>query len=106
MNFMNEFEVIEAASYFAHDGTTPNLAKGAEVLYSLMEWTNSNSDGWPYWKKPTQAASKLITAIQAAQRARFDGPVQDISEADLNTYLRPIKAFLTRQGVQHREVLS
>lgn len=101
MLFMNEHEVEEALRRF--DATeTPNLAAGAVTLARLVEWTNRNSDGWPYWPKPSRAAKSLMEALQAASLQYHTGrEVEDISAAELARVLRPIKAFLTRQGASH-----
>jgi hypothetical protein len=102
--FMNEHEVEETL----HDidpEETPNLAAGAQVLSALVDWANSNSDGWHAWPKPCRAAKNLQQVFQDKGYAiRFgqdrDGsPLEDINAADLNKALRPIKTFLTTQGV-------
>lgn len=91
MRWMNEYEIEEAVRRFDPE-ETPNLAAGAATLYCLMQWTNRNSDGWPYWQPPARAASKLMDLLSNADR--FDP--QDITDADLATALRPIKAFRTK----------
>lgn len=96
MLFINEYEIDELLRRFDEE-ETPNLVKGAKVLDGLCQWTNSNSDGWPYWKKPLQAATKLMTLLQAAER--FDP--KDCTDAELRATLTPIKSFLTKQGVEH-----
>lgn len=99
--WMNGAEVEQAAERFDAEDT-PNLFHGARVLERLMDWTDSNSDGWPYWQKPSNAANKLMDLIQAANR--WD-PV-DITDAQLRAALSPIKAFLTKQGVEHGKILN
>lgn len=98
--WMNEHEVEEALRRF--DDDTPNLREGAQVLDRLVRWTNNNSDGWPYWPKPARAANTLMGLLGGADR--FDP--KDISGRQLALALRPIKSFLTRQGVNHDEVLA
>ena len=95
---MNEYDVQDAINRLQ---SAPNLHRGAQVLRRLVDWTNSNSDGWAYWPKPVRAAKSLQELLQAADR--FDP--RDVTEADLNKALRPIKAFLTRHGVDHSVVL-
>lgn len=90
--WMNEYDVQDAVNRFGQ-AETPNLATGAQALYDLMNWTNRNSDGWPYWNKPSRAAKSLMEMLHAADR--FDP--QDVTAADLAKALRPVKAFLTRQ---------
>jgi len=104
--WMNEYEVVETLgqTHFQVD-EVPNMYAGARVLEALMEWTNSNSDGWPYWQKPAKAANSLMVAFHLRSYAlRFghdrDGsPLVDFTDEELAKALRPIKAFLTRQDV-------
>jgi hypothetical protein len=104
--WMNESEVERAVHLFSERSETPNLGKGADVLYELMDWTNGNSDGWPYWQKPSRAAAKLMDILQAAMLAYYNAKVEDITEKQLRAALSPIKAFLTRQGVDHSEIFG
>lgn len=101
MMWMNEYEVEDAVLRFGVDGRTPNLGKAARNLMNLMHWTNRNSDGWPYWAKPARAAKQLMTLLQSVDRWE----PQDVTEAEVKKALVPVKAFLTRQGVAHEEVL-
>ena len=111
MSWMNEHEVAEMQRMI-DPADTPNLAEGAYVLGNLVEWTNSNSDGWPYWQKPSNAAKPLMALLGAhTYAARFgyyqgtSRTLEDVSEADLRKALAPIKTFLTRQGIDHNAVL-
>ncbi|QWY81380.1 hypothetical protein SEA_RIZWANA_83 [Arthrobacter phage Rizwana] len=97
---MNQYDVEEAAERWFSPEETPNLHEGAQILLRLLRWTNSHSDGWAYWPKPSRAAAKLIEVLEAKRRERFDGP-DDITEAELRKLVSPIKAFLTRQGADH-----
>jgi hypothetical protein len=104
--FMNRNEVVETLAYCGDQvEDVPNLYEGARVLYSLMEWVDSHSDGWPYWQPPQRAASRLIEALHSRNFAlRFgeerDGsPLADVTDAELAACLRPIKSFLTKQEV-------
>lgn len=96
---MNEYDIEDAVRQFSNTDT-PNLLAGATTLLRLMQWTNRNSDGWPYWTKPTTAARKLMELLQNADR--FD-PV-DVTDAELKRAYTPIKAFLTKQGADHELV--
>ncbi|MGV8972213.1 MAG: hypothetical protein ACOH10_07810 [Rhodoglobus sp.] len=104
MMFMNEWDIENALRRF-NTGETPNLAAGARTLSALAEWTNRNSDGWAYWPKPCRAAKSLMTLLEAAEAAQRRGwsygDFTDVTAADLAKALRPIKAFLTRQGVSY-----
>ena len=101
--FMNEFDIEELQGRFSKE--LPNLRRGATVLKNLMEWTNSHSDGWPYWQKPSRAANRLQERLQAASDTYRRGDVEDMTDAELRAVLTPIKSFLTRHGVAHSEVL-
>ena len=106
--WMNEHDVEETFDRLssAHPAL-PNLTHAASVLDALVAWTNSNSDGWPYWKKPAQAASKLMAALHERDyairfgRNRDGSELVDLTNAELVQVLRPIKAFLTRQNIDH-----
>lgn len=105
MTWLNEYEVEEAVRLF-RDDEVPNLSAGAQALQALVNWTNSHSDGWPYWRLPSQAAKRLQQALYEARMQAYRDRVEDISEADLKAALRPIKAFLTKQGANAVEVLG
>lgn len=114
MTWLNEHEVDEMYDRLdtAHP-PVPNLTTAASILDALVAWTNANSDGWPYWNKPSQAAQTLQEMLQDRSYAiRFgqdrDGTALedlDLSPEMLNKALRPIKAFLTRQGIDHGATL-
>lgn len=94
--WMNEYDIDDAARRVAHDDERPNLRAAVGILDRLKDWTNRNSDGWPYWKAPIRAADKLMTAIQS--RIYGSGVAGgDIPEGDLKRALTPIKSFLTKQ---------
>lgn len=106
MRFMNEYDIEEALRFTAVN-ELPTLRKGAEALSNLKNWTNSHSDGWPYWQKPVRSANKLMEALETARNSSYRGEeVKDLTDAELKRALSPIKAFLTREGVSHDEVLK
>lgn len=105
MRFMNEYDVAYAADRF-DPSVTPRRVVAAEALARLVEWTNANSDGWPYWSKPARSAAKLMALLEG------DGTwstlqrlfTEDCTAAELNAAFRPIKAFLSRHGVPYDAV--
>lgn len=101
MRYMNTYDIENALATALTVGETSNLTHGVHVLIRLHNWTNRNSDGWAYWPKPVRAAARLIELIEGVDR--WDP--EDVSSADLKRALVPIKSFLTRQGVDHSEVL-
>lgn len=102
--WMNEYDIEDALRLTAYF-ELPVARRGAEILSRLKVWTNNNSDGWPYWQKPSKAADKLMTALQSAIQASHMSDNVDMTEAQLKAALTPIKSFLTRQGVAHSEVI-
>lgn len=85
MLFMNEYEVVSAQQrYFDH----PVLGPATSTLANVVEWTNDNSDGWPYWSKPCRAAKRLQELIQKG----------DATVAEYVHALQPLKSFRTRHG--------
>ena len=95
MMFLNEYDIDCAAAQAERD-ELPNLAHAVDILTRLVNWTNRNSDGWAYWPKPCRAAKSLQELIYNVDR--FD-PV-DLTPEQVKKASSPIKAFLTRQGVQ------
>jgi hypothetical protein len=102
---VNEYDVEDALQWFDEEDQA-NLLHAARVLYRLMRWTNSCSDGWQYWRKPKQAAARLIKLIEAGRETnrRNYGDLTDITEKELKAAFTPIKSFLTRNGTAHSEV--
>lgn len=111
MTWLNEHDVRDAVHYIEHpwrdEPERPNLKRAVYTLEALVDWTNSNSDGWHSWPKPGRAANKLQNIIENSVLSHQGrtGYASDISEAELKRALTPIKAFLTRQGVKHEEVI-
>jgi hypothetical protein len=101
--WLNEHEVEEMQQRLDAEAT-PNLAKAAWVLGNLVEWTNRNSDGWPYWQKPSRAAKRLQEMLHERDYAirfghdRSGQPLSDVTASELTQAFRPIKSFLTRHG--------
>ena len=105
---MNEYEIDDIVALFGPNRSViPNLYQAAVALSRLRGWTNSHSDGWQYWSKPSTAATQLITVIKEGERQyRRTWEWQDITEAQLKKALTPVKSFLTRQKVNHADVLN
>jgi hypothetical protein len=99
VRFMNAYD-IEAAIHRYHSGEQPNRLKAARVVARLAQWTDSNSDGWAYWPKPSRSAARLMALIDGATRADREAMlVTDATDAELVAALKPVKAFLTRHDV-------
>jgi hypothetical protein len=100
---LNEYDVAWAV----------NLAEGdveveaVTTLANLVRWANENSDGWPYWAKPANASTRLQKLVKDhVLPHRYDYRPDALDEAEYRSSLAPIKAFLTRQGVDHSEVIA
>ena len=98
---MNEYNIEDAVILLNRYGANmPNARKAAAALNWLCDWTNSNSDGWPYWIKPRRASDSLAEAVKASVNGIRLGTEHDIADDYLVAVLRPVKAFLTRQKVE------
>ena len=93
MIYMNEYEIEDAKRRFA---AHPILGPATKTLANLCEWTNANSDGWPFWPKPCRAAAKLQELIMGGDR--FDDEREDVTVAQYQATLRAIRMFRARQS--------
>jgi hypothetical protein len=93
--FLNEYEVANLRDRF---GNHEILGAGIQTLQNLVDWTNSNSDGWAYWPKPCRAAKALQQLLQDADRDWRSAREVTVTKAQVAAALRPIKSFRTRQG--------
>lgn len=106
MRFMNEFDIEEALDRFDY-AQTPNRVTLAKAVSALAEWANRNSDGWAYWPKPVRAAAKAMEQIDPTTWADIQRmESEDCTDAEFKAAVRPIKAFLTKQGVPHEKVFG
>lgn len=108
MSFMNDYEIDLALRRFSSsNATTPNRFRLAETVANLAVWADNNSDGWAYWPKPSLAASRAMRLIWSTTNAENQAQEEtDATDAETTAALRPIKAFLTRQGVEHAGIVS
>lgn len=111
--FANERDIDDWVTMFSgqhpagpEPGQMPVAERAARLLRDLKDWTNANSDGWPYWKKPVNAATKLIELLRGLDSRLYDGNFTDASQDDLKAALTPIKRMLTTHGADWREVLG
>lgn len=98
---MNDHDIQDAVFRFGL--CAPNRAHVARVVRNLSMWANENSDGWAYWPKPARAAAKAMEQIQST--TSMENVLQeqkDLTRAEALTAVRPIRAFLTRQGVDRQ----
>jgi hypothetical protein len=87
MLYMNDYDIMQLAQRY---GNHPVLGKAVDFLEAFVFEVNHHSDGWAYWRRPVDAAAKLMTFLQ------HPGPMP--TEADFRKTLTPIKAFYTRHG--------
>lgn len=104
MRYMNDYD-IERARRVGVRNDWPNRLRLVDTVDALRMWANRNSDGWAYWPKPCRAAARAMEQICGdGTNAADDRP--DATDAEVTAALRPINAFLTRQGVPHSEVIA
>lgn len=107
MMYANEYDLNRYLELFGDVEETPNLRIVAVAVANLADWANYNSDGWAYWPKPCRSAVVALKTLEEAERAYLRGaPRVDIEDADVTAALRPMKAFLTRQGLSKDEGLA
>ena len=105
MRFMNEWDVDLALRRF-DPSQVPNRAYLAQVVGAIRDYTNTHSDGWAYWRKPLNACARAFELIDGGTtQERIHREEVDATDAEVTAALRPIKAFLTRQGERHENVL-
>lgn len=96
MRFFNEYEVSDAVVLYEDHET---LGPATQTLQNLVDWTNANSDGWPYWSKPARAASQLVELLHGDGTWSARESIDDRATVDaVRKALRPIRAFRTRHG--------
>lgn len=105
MRYMNDYDISHAIVRFDRAGC-PNRYLVARKVQALAEWADRNSDGWCYWPKPVRAANKAMALIESrTSRENTEQEMTDATDAEVRAALAPIKAFLTRHGVNHADVL-
>lgn len=103
--WMNRYDIHDRNAW-AHSLALPNLKAAAKALRGLMEWTDDNGDGWPYWSKPSAAAGKLMDALEEKYVEWRNGrALEDLTSSQFKKALAPVKSFLARQGADWREIL-
>lgn len=107
MKYMNASDLDFARARFTR-ANCPNRLALVMVVDRLKEWTGEVGDGWAYWLPPRRAALKAMTLVESTTNAanRLQ-ETHDISDAEVQAAVRPIKAFLTRQKVsaERREII-
>lgn len=94
MKYFNDYDIARAEQCC---GNRPVLARAIQFLKAFKDEVDSHSDGWAYWNQPVQAAAKLMGVIEIV--LNWESPdVADITEAQLNAALSPIRSFYTRRG--------
>jgi hypothetical protein len=102
MRYMNDYDFARA--YRTH-ADQPNRLRVLRTVDNLRDWADRNSDGWAYWPKPCRAAARAIELVVGDGTYAADQR-PDATDAEVAAALRPIKAFLTRQGVDHATILA
>lgn len=125
MKFMSEYDIDSAARRFAGMKVHPVLAQAVRQIQILQAYADANSDGWAYWRKPAQAAKKLMAMVEGDREA--DSPRctdcnvmgsqrhnrfcnrPDATLPELRRALVPVKALrtrLSREGMPWFEVVD
>ncbi len=82
------------------------LSAACATLTNLRDWADENSDGWAYWPKPAGAAKSLMHLIEGdCTWGAYKHQQQNVTADDVKRAYRTIKGFLTRQGVDYRQII-
>lgn len=90
---MSEADIEWAAS---QQHACPNVRKGLKLLLALVRAVNAQSDGWAYWRAPSDASNKLQTLLKSAGNLNY-GTRGTITDAQLKQAITPIRTMVTRQ---------
>lgn len=74
----------------------PNVRKGVNLLFRLMQSVDAQSDGWAYWSAPFDAANKLMALLRTAGNIWRDTD-GIITEKQLKDAITPIRRMVTTQ---------
>jgi hypothetical protein len=106
MRFMNEYDIRDAHFRYL-SAETMNRLRVTRTVWRLAQWADANGDGWHSWPAPCRAAAKAIALIEGGTWAEREALEEtDATDAEVRAALSPIKAFLTRQGVPHSQVIT
>ena len=99
--WMNQMEIEEAVNGCANH---PVLGPATRFLNALMESVNEQSDGWPYWKAPSKAASALQELIHA-NISVWGIPLDNVNITlkDVEVTLKPIKRMAIEQHEEQKQ---
>lgn len=97
MLFMNEWDIENALD---RHRLHPALGPATRFLSDFRIEANQHSDGWHSWPLPARAAKQLMTLIQRGNAHQRDFRVPDVTMAEVQKALIPIKSFMTRRGLK------
>lgn len=97
--WMNQHD-IEMLNSRTH--ACPNVQKGVQLLYRLMQAVNQQSDGWAYWHAPAKAADKLMDLIRTAGNIWYDTS-GTITDKQLKDAITPIRRMVTVQREKQKQ---
>ncbi len=86
--WMNNWEIDEKANRYQNH---PVLGPASKFLQDFKDVINANSDGWPYWKPASRAATKLMELVSTQDPS-------SVTEAQVKAAMTPIKAFCTKHA--------
>lgn len=72
------------------------MRRGLRLLLALVESVNAQSDGWAYWRAPSDASDKLQRLLQSTGNL-YHGSHGRITADQLKQAITPIRTMVTRQ---------
>jgi hypothetical protein len=106
--FANSHDIYSWQQRYNNATGYPLAGNLADNVAALADWADSNSDGWSTWPKPSRAAARATQALfdlQARERRAWRDREPDLKPHEVRSALVPVRAFLTRQGVDPDSVL-
>lgn len=75
----------------------PNVRKAINLLDSLIQSVNRQSDGWAYWRAPSESARKLSALLLSRLGGNRNNTEAEISDKELKAAVAPIRRMVTYQ---------
>jgi len=89
---MNKSEI---EMMYKNNHLCPNVRKGVNLLFRLMQSVDAQSDGWAYWSAPSKSANKLMALLRTA--GNIWRVTDGITEKQLKDAITPIRRMVTTQ---------
>jgi hypothetical protein len=97
---MNQMDIEMVAS---NKHACPNVRKAVNLLHKLMLAVNAQSDGWAYWRAPSDAAEPLMKLLKDKAGNLWYDTHGTITADELKKVVTPIKRMVTVQKKKQKQ---